>query len=192
MTAKKCQGLLLFFVTLYVSDCAIAAPGRVPGFSARPLNVCATPSSQSSDSAMRLALALKAPIEQGLVEVEAVDRYIVIRLLEKDTFAPEAATLRPASLAVMASLRAALKQVSGSFTVAGYTDDVAISTPQYRSNWAFAAARSSTVIFELLKTGELAPERFTLVSYGATRPLLPNTSAENRARNRRVEIVIQQ
>lgn len=142
--------------------------------------------------AMRLALSLKAPIEQGLLEVEAVDRYIVIRMVEKDAFAAEAATLRPAYLPVLATIRVALKNVEGNITVAGYTDDVLVSTPKYRSNWEFAAARASTVLTELLKTAELKPDRFTLVSYGATRPLVANDSAENRARNRRVEIVIQQ
>lgn len=141
---------------------------------------------------MRLALALKAPIEQGLLEVEAVDRYIVIRIPEKNAFVPEAATLRPAYLPVLATLRLALKNLNAAFTVAGYTDDVAINTTKYRSNWEFAAGRASAVLVELLKTSELLPERFTLVSYGSTRPLVVNSSNENRERNRRVEIVVQQ
>lgn len=146
----------------------------------------------TSTAAMRLALALKAPIEQGLLEVEAVDRYIVIRILEKNAFPPASTTLRPAYLPVLTTVRAALKTMNAVFTVAGHTDDVAISTAKYRSNWEFAAGRASAIIVELLKTSVLAPERFTLVSYGATRPRVDNANAENRARNRRVEIVIQQ
>lgn len=149
-------------------------------------------SSTTSTAAMRLALALKAPIEQGMLEVEAVDHYIVIRIPEKDAFPPASTTLRPAYLPVLTTVRAALKPMNAVFTVAGHTDDVAISTAKYRSNWEFAAGRSSTIIVELLKTSELAPERFTLVSYGATRPRVDNANAENRAHNRRVEIVIQQ
>lgn len=170
----------LLLITLQANPVVAAAIGNV------------APSTQSSNTAMRLAIELKAPIEQGLLEVEAVDRYILIRILEKNAFAPDAATLRPAYLPVLATLRTALKNQSGDYTVAGYTDDVAINTAKYRSNWEFAAARASAVIVELLKTAELPPGRFTLVSYGATRPLLLNTNAENRARNRRVEIVIQQ
>lgn len=146
----------------------------------------------TSTAAMRLALALKAPIEQGLLEVEAVDRYIVIRIPEKNAFPPASTTLRPAYLPVLTTVRAALKTMNAVFTVAGHTDDVAISTAKYRSNWEFAAGRASAIIVELLKTSVLAPERFTLVSYGATRPRVDNANAENRARNRRVEIVIQQ
>lgn len=152
----------------------------------------AEPAAASSSLAMRTALALKAPIEQGLLEVEAVDRYIVIRLPEKAAFAPEATTLRQTYLPVVATVREALKNVDAVFTVAGYTDDVVIDTPRYRSNWEFAASRASAVLVELLKTAELAPDRFTLVSYGATRALMPNTTGENRQRNRRVEIIIQQ
>lgn len=146
----------------------------------------------TSNAAMRLALALKAPIEQGLLEVEVVDQYIVIRIPEKDAFPPASTTLRPAYLPVLTTVRAALKPMHAVFTVAGHTDDVAISTAKYRSNWEFAAGRASAIIVELLKTSELAPERFTLVSYGATRPRVDNANAENRAHNRRVEIVIQQ
>lgn len=146
----------------------------------------------TATAAMRLALALKAPIEQGLLEVEAVDQYIVIRIPEKDAFSPASTTLRPAYMSVLTTVRAALKPMHAVFTVAGHTDDVAISTAKYRSNWEFAAGRASAIIVELLKTSALAPERFTLVSYGATRPRVDNANAENRARNRRVEIVIQQ
>lgn len=161
-----------------------------PGLSASAN--AAEPETHAASLAMRTALALKAPIEQGLLEVEAVDRYIVIRIPEKAAFAPEATTLRPAYLPVLATVRGALKNVDAVFTVAGYTDDVVIDTPRYRSNWEFAASRASAVLVELLKTRELAPDRLTLVSYGATRALMPNTSVENRQRNRRVEIVIQQ
>lgn len=146
----------------------------------------------SQTVAMRTALALKAPIEQGLLEVEAVDRYIVIRIPEKAAFAPEATTLRPAYLPVLATVRAALKKMDAVFTVAGYTDDVAINTARYRSNWEFAASRASAVLVELLKTSEISPDRMTLVSYGGTRALVANTSVENRERNRRIEIIIQQ
>lgn len=180
------RGTRLFVLMLWLV--LVLLPASVV-HAAEPTQV-ATPS--TSNAAMRLALALKAPIEQGLLEVEAVDRYIVIRLPEKDAFPPASTTLRPAYLPVLTTVRTALKPMNAVFTVAGHTDDVAISTAKYRSNWEFAAGRASAIIVELLKTSELAPERFTLVSYGATRPRMDNANAENRAHNRRVEIVIQQ
>lgn len=191
MTGRRRWGLGVTVLAWWFAPPSMAGH-RLPSLFSTPEFHCATPTPQSSDNAMRLALVLKAPIEQGLLEVEAVDRYILIRIVEKNAFAPDAATLRPAYMPVIAGLRAALKSVPGVMTVAGYTDDVPINSPRYRSNWDFAAARAGAVIYELLKTSEISADRFTLVSYGATRPLVPNTSAENRARNRRVEIVIQQ
>ncbi|CBL46169.1 Hypothetical protein HDN1F_25860 [gamma proteobacterium HdN1] len=142
--------------------------------------------------AVRVALALKAPIERGLVEVEAVGRYIVIRIPEATCFPTNAATLRPQCLPVLVTIRSALQGLEKArYTVAGHSDDVPINTARYSSNWEFAAARAGAVLVELLKATGFSADHFTLASYGPTRPLVANTSADNRARNRRVEVVVE-
>jgi chemotaxis protein MotB len=45
-------------------------------------------------------------------------------------------------------------------------------------------------VHELLGPGDMAPDRFVLEGYADTRPLMPNDTPENRAKNRRVEIIV--
>ena len=61
-----------------------------------------------------------------------------------------------------------------------------------RSNWELAASRAAAVLLELTAGGVADPARYQVVGYGQTRPLVANDTAQNRARNRRVEIVIDQ
>jgi chemotaxis protein MotB len=72
--------------------------------------------------------------------------------------------------------------------IKGHTDNVPISTKQFPSNWDLSAIRATTVLKYLIQKG-IKPERLTATGYGDVMPLVPNTSAENRAINRRVEFV---
>ena len=77
-----------------------------------------------------------------------------------------------------------------SLRVEGHTDDVPIQTGRYASNWELSTARATTVVTYLLQDAGLAPERLSAAGYGEFHPRAPNTSPENRARNRRVDVVI--
>lgn len=78
----------------------------------------------------------------------------------------------------------------GSVIVAGHTDDRPISTARFRSNWDLSTARAVSVVHRLLEMHTVAADRLIAEGFGETRPLLPNDSEANRARNRRVEIRI--
>ncbi len=75
----------------------------------------------------------------------------------------------------------ALKDVR--FQIAGHTDDVG----SQRMNLQLSARRAQTVRNFLIKTFDINPKRLETVHYGESRPAVPNTSAANRAINRRVE-----
>ena len=142
--------------------------------------------------AMDLASALKPEITARQLELETRDRRIIIRLLEQPSFPGGSATLRPAILPVVEKVRDRIKDLPGEIAVEGHADDVPVSTARFRSNWELAASRAVAVAHELMRDGVIAPARLVVKSYGDTRPLAPNTTHENRARNRRVEIVIDQ
>ena len=77
--------------------------------------------------------------------------------------------------------------------VGGYTDDTPPQKwglPQGLTNWHLSALRAITAMRFMAEKGPVSPERINAFGYGATRPVRPNDSAENRARNRRVEIVL--
>jgi chemotaxis protein MotB len=74
--------------------------------------------------------------------------------------------------------------------IRGHTDDVGIETIEFPSNWELSAIRATTVLRYFIQQG-LDPERLTATGYADFIPLVPNNSPENRARNRRVEFVLQ-
>jgi len=71
--------------------------------------------------------------------------------------------------------------------VLGHTDDVPIATAEFPSNWELSAARATRVARGLVREGVPSP-RISVQGYASFRPFVPNTSDENRATNRRVEI----
>lgn len=147
---------------------------------------------QTKADAVETAQTLKAEIVEGKIEVETKGRKIIIRVKEQGSFASGSASLRPSFIPIMDKIRTLLIGMRGHFAVTGHTDDVPISTPRFRSNWELSSSRSVSVAMELLKTGELDPELFSIVGKGETQSLVPNDTDENRARNRRVEIVVEQ
>ncbi len=100
------------------------------------------------------------------------------------------ADLRPDGIKVLDLLADVLNTIPNHVSVEGFTDDLPISTPQFPSNWELSAVRATSVIHYFVKTRGMPPGRFFAVGYGEYRPSVPNVSDENRARNRRVDIVI--
>lgn len=75
--------------------------------------------------------------------------------------------------------------------IKGFTDNIPISTPQYPSNWELSAIRATSVLKYLVEAG-IDEERLTATGYGELNPLVPNTTEANRAKNRRVEFVLEE
>ena len=74
--------------------------------------------------------------------------------------------------------------------IRGHTDDQSIQTARFPSNWELSAVRATTVLRFFVEQG-IDPQRMTATGYADYLPLVDNTSAENRARNRRVEFVLE-
>ncbi|MCK5122200.1 MAG: OmpA family protein [Methylococcales bacterium] len=142
--------------------------------------------------AEQIVESLDAEIKEGLVSVETDGLKIVIRIDEKGSFPSGAAVLKAGFEPVMEKITEAVNVSVGEVYVAGHTDNIPISTDWYRSNWELSASRSVTVAHFMLSNKETNPERIIIQGYADTRPLVDNNSAENRAKNRRVEIVIAQ
>ena len=73
--------------------------------------------------------------------------------------------------------------------VEGFTDNLPISTAQYPSNWELSTARAASIVRMLAMDG-VNPGRLAAVGYGEFQPIAANDTAEGRARNRRVVLVI--
>lgn len=142
------------------------------------------------EEAEKLVEDLKEEIETGMLEVEWSEAEITVRLKEKSTFNSGEAKLKSSSFQIVDRVSESLNKIDGNIIVAGHSDNVPISTYEYRSNWELSAARAANVVHHLTKKGRVDPYRVQMRAHAETKPLVPNDSQENKARNRRVEIVI--
>jgi chemotaxis protein MotB len=143
-----------------------------------------------NEESLEFQEALKEEIDEGLIDVETQFDRIVIRIREKGSFQSGDANLNREFLPILDKIRHVLSKTDGQIVVAGHTDNIPINTAHYRSNWELSTSRATSVVHELLANGEMQPDRFVLEGHAETQPLAPNDTPENRAKNRRVEIIV--
>jgi chemotaxis protein MotB len=74
--------------------------------------------------------------------------------------------------------------------IEGHTDSVPMTNAQFPSNWELSGARASSVLRRLIDAHRFPPSRLSAAGYADTHPVADNGTAEGRAANRRVEIVV--
>jgi chemotaxis protein MotB len=126
-------------------------------------------------------------------EVKAVidQRGLVVHVLtDKLLFDSGSATLQPAGLPLLEEVSHLLNvDRKHPITVEGNTDNQRIQTSQFPSNWELSAFRATTVLRFLAAHG-VAEQRLSAAGYADLHPLASNATAAGRARNRRVDIVL--
>ena len=100
------------------------------------------------------------------------------------------AMLSPESSAVLAKVTDIVKSAPNDVVIEGHSCDIPIHTAQYPSNWELSTARASVILRYFTEQRNLPGKRFKASGCADTVPLLPNTSEDNRAKNRRVDIVL--
>ena len=133
---------------------------------------------------------LETAIEDGRVNLIQDNHRIIVRVEEKGAFPSGSADLTWEFEGLLLEMADILVQFPGKLTIEGHTDDVPIRTQRFYSNWDLSAARAAAVANALLAEGNLKPARLAVTGLAYTEPRVPNTSSENRAKNRRVEIII--
>lgn len=131
-------------------------------------------------------------IENGAADFVSVDideRGIVVRYDGRVLFRSGSAELSIDSDVILAATADVLQLVDNPVDIEGHTDDVPTGA-RWISNWELSAARASAVVRWMESFGSVPSRRLAAVGMGETRPLFPNDTDENRAQNRRVEVVI--
>lgn len=127
----------------------------------------------------------------GSVAFRTEARGLVVTVVtDQVLFAAGSAALQREGLGILGSLGQVLADFGHEITVEGHTDSVPINTPQYPSNWELSTSRATAVARYLIETAGLEPDMVSASGFADTHPLDTNDTAEGRARNRRVEIVI--
>ncbi len=142
----------------------------------------------------RLAKELKKIIKkrnmQQRIKYEFTSDGLLIRFDSPVLFDLGKATLKPQAYPILDKVVEMTRDWDNQIRIEGHTDDLPIHNSVFPSNWELSSARAISVLRYFIQKG-IEPQRLAAVGYGEYHPLVPNTSPENRARNRRVEIYIQ-
>jgi type VI secretion system protein ImpK len=146
-----------------------------------------TSDSQVIKVAERVSMYLATEINKELVTVEALSDRVRISLKAQDLFESGSAEVVEYIQPVISKLSRTLETTEGKILVTGHTDDNPIFTSKYPSNWHLSLARATAMSEQLIANsaleGRVLPE-----GLGDARPLAENSTDENRALNRRIEI----
>jgi chemotaxis protein MotB len=116
---------------------------------------------------------------------------IIIRIPGKTLFQPASAVLEKQGWPILEETAAIFKKYPNyKVHIQGHTDDDPVATEKFPTNWELSATRATSVLRFFVDKG-LDPIRLTATGYADTFPLHPNTTAESRALNRRVEFVLE-
>ena len=147
------------------------------------------PNANLAQVTQNLRTFLDPQIRQGLVAViEEADK-TTVRIRGDGLFDSGKVEVKPAFYNLLQQIGAELNKVQGKVLVTGHTDNVPIRTLQFPSNWHLSKSRADSVV-KILAAGSANPGRFIGEGHADTEPVAPNDSPQNRAMNRRVDIVL--
>jgi chemotaxis protein MotB len=133
---------------------------------------------------------LRAMVDAGQLDVRIDHDRIVLAMPNDVLFASGSAQLSPEGRQSVIRVAGVLAGIHDRrFQVEGHTDDVPIRSGNYRNNWELSTARALSVV-DLLMASGVSPENLSAAGYGQWAPRASNETADGRAENRRIEIVV--
>ncbi|MCG4453674.1 flagellar motor protein MotD [Pseudomonas sp. MMS21-TM103] len=142
---------------------------------------------QSIADSMRLAFA--GLIDSKQLKVSGNELWIEIELSSSLLFPSGDALPNNAAFDLIEKIAKILAPYENPVHVEGFTDNLPIKTAQYPTNWELSASRAASIVRMLAMDG-VNPGRLASVGYGEFQPVADNATADGRARNRRVVLVV--
>ena len=137
---------------------------------------------------------LEREIQDGQVQLTEMKNRLTMTMVDKILFASGSADVSKEGKKVLDKVITILKDITDKrIQVEGHTDNVRIYSSiktRYPTNWELSTARATQVARYLQEEGGLDPMLLSATGYSEYQPLAPNDSDENRAKNRRIEIVL--
>lgn len=123
---------------------------------------------------------------------ETEEDRIVLRVPGLNLFKHKSAKLTPAARPVLNEIVKIIKTKGKNHKIfiQGHTDDVPIHTAKFESNWELSAVRATSVLRHFYDKG-IDPEKLTATGYADTFPMVPNNTKEGRAKNARIEFILE-
>lgn len=124
------------------------------------------------------------------VNIAEDERGVILQVKDNILFESGQATLIADSQEILDKISDLISTLPNSIIIEGHTDNIPISNSKYESNWELSTERAVTVVRYFIEKNNQDPSRFSAAGYGEFRPDVENNSDENRAKNRRVNILI--
>jgi chemotaxis protein MotB len=163
--------------------------GRI---SPSPDSALGSASDETDITALQLELqdALRHEIALHEIAMHRETEGLVITLREFGFFASGSATVKPEAMKALDRIASILAVRTYKLRIEGHTDNVPIHTAQRASNWELSTARATELVRILIIDHRFNPERLSAAGYAEFHPVASNLTAQGRAQNRRVDIVI--
>lgn len=127
---------------------------------------------------------------KDIAQIKTDDRGVIIELNDKILFESGKSELIPESRGVLDKISGLLGTLDNTFIIEGHTDNVPINNYRFNDNWDLSSSRANSVIRYFTQVKGLDVNKFNSAAYGEFKPLVDNSTEENRAKNRRVNILI--
>jgi chemotaxis protein MotB len=114
---------------------------------------------------------------------------LVMRLSEHALFDSGVATISPQGRPLLDKIGAIIARTAYFIRIEGHTDNLPIHTELFPSNWDLSTARAVNVLRYFIESHHIDAQRLAAVGFGEFQPLASNDTPENRAKNRRVEMI---
>lgn len=115
---------------------------------------------------------------------------LILRFDSVLLFDTGSAEIKASARDILEKLGTVLEELDQDIIVQGHADDRPISTRLFPTNWELSTKRATNVVLFLVDSCGIEPEKLTAQGNGEFRPIMPNDSEENRAKNRRIDLVI--
>ena len=146
---------------------------------------------ESEQLAEKIQEALDEKDFENEIDVEFTTQYVQLTLKGGILFDSGSVQLKDEALPVLDQVGRILERyATGTIEIEGHTDNVPMSGAKYSNNDELSSGRALSVFDYLLSVTNLDPANIKHAGRGEYIPIADNSTAEGRARNRRVEIKI--
>lgn len=125
------------------------------------------------------------------IEIAQNEKGVVLQLKDNILFQSGQAELKAESSEILDKINTLISIMPNSVIIEGHTDNIPISNSKFKDNWDLSSIRATNVLRYFTEIKQQDPTKFRAAGYGQYKPKVENNSDENRAQNRRVNIIIE-
>ena len=125
-----------------------------------------------------------------MISYEENGEEVILRLMGESTFDSGSVEIRDQLKPLLQRVAKVLEKSKGDIIIAGHTDNVPIRSGPFKSNLRLSIARAAAVAEYMLSNSNISPQRVSTMGFGEYRPFTENDTLTGKAKNRRVEIIL--